>query len=188
MARSSSSPTGGVRGSRFCAGMARACGFAPRDQSHTARITGFAKLLYPHHPLFRADGDALEIIAARSDMLVTRLPDGTHRGVPAWMFNEEACASIRNAPQPGVDITSLLEIAELLARNKSAIRSAGDECKSPSPQSAEGTFATVAGDASIRASRTHQPDPGRKEGRVHRVAPRTARSSQPPSSEGRRVS
>ena len=188
MARSSSSPTGGVRGSRFCAGMARACGFAPRDQSHTARITGFAKLLYPHHPLFRTDGDALEIIAVRSDMLVTRLPDGTHRGVPAWMFEEEVCASVRNSSQPSVDITSLLEIAELLARNKSAIRSAGDECKSQSPQSSDGTFATVAGDASTRTSRARQPDPGRKEGRVHRVASRTARNSQPPSSEGRRVS
>ncbi len=187
MARSLSSPTVGARGSKSCAGTARGCGSAPRDQSHTARITGFAKLLYPHHPLFRTDGDALEIIAARSDMLVTRLPDGTHRGVPAWMFNEETCASIRNAPQPSVGISSLLEIAELLARNKSAIRSAGDECKSPSPQSAEGTFATVTGDASIRASRIQQPDPGRKEGRVHRVAPRTARSSQPSSRKDRRI-
>ena len=58
------------------------------------------KLLYRYHPLFRADCDALEIIGVRSDMFVTRLPDGTHRGVPAWMFDAEVCASIRNAPQP----------------------------------------------------------------------------------------
>ena len=74
--------------------MALVCGCRPRDQLHTARFSSFAKLLYPYHPLFDSGGAALEIIGERSDMLVARLPDGSRRGIPSWMFDEQPSGSV----------------------------------------------------------------------------------------------
>ena len=107
------SPTNTGTGSRPFTGTAADFGSAQTDSSHTARFTRSAKLLYPYHPLFDAGLAPLEIIGMRSDMLVTRLPDGTRRGIPAWMFDEEVCAAVRSI----VHAACLLEIVDILAFN-----------------------------------------------------------------------
>ena len=154
------------------------CCWDSRDLSHTARFTGFAKLLYPYHPLFRAGDVSLEIVGERSDMLVTRLPDGMRRGIPAWMFDEEVCATVRNSPHPIVQVASLLEIIDLLELNGLEIRSVHDEHKS---QSKEGCDVDVArGKTShtpVRKPRDRAVDSGGEKGRMRRLASRADRSS-----------
>ena len=158
-------------------------GFAcwPRDLSHTARFRHFAKLLYPYHPLFRGGPTELEIVGARSDMLVTRLPDGTRRGIPAWMFDEGICATVRDASYPIVDIASLLELMKLLELNGREIRIARDERTSESKEVCDVKVADHPNSTSIRKPRPREADPGREKVRVHRVVSRTDRS-------GRRLS
>src|ERR1041385_27525 len=92
-------PTGCAIGSRYCFGMVRVYGFAPTDSFHTARLRRCGKLLYPFHPLCE-QGDALEIVEVRSDMLVARLPDGSRRGIPAWMFDPAVCNEVRKLSRP----------------------------------------------------------------------------------------
>jgi hypothetical protein len=149
----------------------------PRDLSHTARFTGFAKLLYPYHPLFHAGDVSLEIIGERSDMLVTRLPDGARRGIPAWMFDEEVCAAVRNSPHPIVQVDSLLEIIDLLARNGLEIRSVRDEHKSQSKESCDVDVAAAeTSHPPVRKPRDRATDPGGEKVRMRRLASRADRS------------
>ena len=166
----------------------RASGCSIRDLTHTARFTGFAKLLYPYHPLFRAGDVCLEIIGERSDMLVTRLPDGTRRGIPAWMFDEEVCAAVRNSTHPIVQVDSLLEIIDLLELNRLEIRSVRDEHKSQSKESCDADVAAAkTGHTPVRKPRNRPTDPGGEKVRVRRPASRANRSGRQSSkASGRR--
>ena len=137
--------------------------------SHTARLRQFAKLLYPYHPLFRDGPTELEIIGVRSDMLTAQLPDGSRRGIPIWMFDEEICAAIRHSPHPMVEVSSLLEIVKLLEVAGSDVRSACDECTSKSKQVSDSEVAIPPSNASARKRRKQQPDSERKKHRMHRA-------------------
>jgi hypothetical protein len=145
--------------------------------SHTARFSRFAKLLYPYHPLFDNGPEPLEVIEVRIDMLVMQLPDGTRRGIPAWMFDEQVCATMSESPYPIVEVASLLEIVKLLEVSGLGIRSARDERKSPSEQSCTEKVATQTSNTSTRKFRNRQKDPRRKKARVHRVDTRVNRSA-----------
>jgi len=144
--------------------------------SHTARFRRFAKLLYPYHPLFRAGPPDLEIIGLRSDMLVTQLPDGTRRGIPAWMFDEVICATVRDSSHPIMDSASLLDLIKLLELNGREIRIARDEHTSESKEVCAVRVAIEPNSTSIRKPRQRETDPGREKIRVHRVVSRTDRS------------
>jgi hypothetical protein len=168
--------------------MGRDCSYVPRDMSHTARFTGVAKLLYPYHPLFHAGDVSLEIIGERSDMLVARLPDGTRRGIPAWMFDEGVCAAVRNSSHPIVHVDSLLEIIDLLELNGLGIRSVHDEHKFQSKESCDVDAATSkTSHTPIRKPRDPATDPGGKKVRVHRLVSRPDRGGRQSSkTSGRR--
>lgn len=144
--------------------------------SHTARFAHFAKLLYPYHPLFQADSLGLEIVARRSDMLVTQLPDGTRRGIPAWMFDEVICATVRESSEPIVDTNSLLELIKLLELNGMEIRIARDERTSESKEACDLKVAVNPNSTSIRKHRGREADPGREKVRVHRAISRLDKS------------
>jgi hypothetical protein len=137
--------------------------------SHTARFRDFAKLLYPYHPLFQGGPTELEIVGARSDMLVVQLPDGARRGVPAWMFEEEICAAVRHSPHPMVEVTALIEIVKVLELNGRELRSARDECTSPSQKLGNAEVAAHSSNSSIRKRRKQQAGPGREAVRVCRA-------------------
>lgn len=144
----------------------RGSGLRQRDLSRTARFRQFAKLLYPHHPLFRDGPTELEIIGARSDMLTAQLPDGSRRGIPIWMFDEEICAAVRHSPHPMVEVSSLLEIVKVLAMRESDLRNADDECTSKTKQVSDSEVAIRSNNTSVRKRRKQQPNPGRKEPRM----------------------
>jgi hypothetical protein len=42
------------------------------------------------------------------------MPNNATRGIPAWMFDEIICASIRCADHPIIDCQALLRLAQLL--------------------------------------------------------------------------
>jgi hypothetical protein len=42
------------------------------------------------------------------------MPNNATRGIPAWMFDEAICASIRCADRPTIDCRALLRLAQLL--------------------------------------------------------------------------
>jgi hypothetical protein len=132
--------------------------------------------LYPYHPLFDLGGAALEIIGERSDMLVARLPDGSRRGIPSWMFDETVCASVREIDHPMVDAGSLLGLTDLLERNGVRIRSVRDEDTRRSKEKT-GTNAAQPAITSVRNRRNRATNTGRQKGRVRRAAARTAGSS-----------
>lgn len=137
--------------------------------SHTARFSGFAKLLYPYHPLYGGEDGSLEIVGSRSDMLVTRLPDGSRRGIPAWMFDEEVCGSVRSASRPFIQAASLLEMIELLERTGMAVRSARDERTTSSSHDCDVEVAADTGNTALRKARDRRAHPGRKKGRMYRA-------------------
>lgn len=163
----------------------RVCGFAPTDLTHTARLRRSAKLVYPYHPLF-GQGD-FEIIQARSDMLIARLPDGSRRGIPAWMFDRAVCETVREVPRPLVDPRCLLEIVDLLEiaqrqkitalnEHSSNTKAQGSSDAKPSPNKPQ-----------IRPGRGRQKNPGAAKGRVHLPPPGVDRSSHKRRSPKRRA-
>ena len=175
-ARYTSSPIAGETGLSYYFSTGRGSGSVPRDLSHTARFTHFAKLLYPYHPLFHAGSADLESLGVRSDMLVTRLPDGTRRGIPAWMFDEGICAAVRNSPYPIMEVAALLEIVKLLELNRLEIRSERDERPSQSQEVCDVKVAADTSNTSTRKPRNRPTDSGREKVRVHRVDSRVDRS------------
>ena len=90
-------------------------GFAARETLHTAR-NGYLRILYPYHPLF---GQVVEVFGAAGglrDLVYVRMPNKATRGIPAWMFDEAICASIRCADQPIINCQALLQLTQLLDR------------------------------------------------------------------------
>ncbi len=154
--------------------------------SHTARFGRFAKLLYPYHPLFRPDFSDLEIVEQRSDMLVSQLPNGTRRGIPAWMFDEVICATVHESSEPIVDIDSLLELIKLLELNGREIRIARDERTSESKEACDVKAAVNPTNTSIRKHRGRETDPGPEKVRVHRALSRPDKSGRRSSHNPRR--
>ena len=168
----------------------RVSGFAKTDLSHTARFARAARLLYPYHPLY-GDGTAtMDVVGLRSDMIVVRLPDGSHRGIPAWMFDPVECATVRSAPRSIVEAKALLSIVDLLEVNGWWSRTSGDECNSQAQAQVQvrvdGPLAEPgSGGLSIQRPGTPRANPEGKAGRVHRAAARVDRDGRRPSNPRR---
>ncbi len=81
---------------------------------HNARLSRSAKVLYPHHPLFGGELEVFGGAGGQRDLLYVKLPNSTTRGVPAWMFDEVICSTVRDAEQPVTDCGALLRLAQLL--------------------------------------------------------------------------
>lgn len=144
--------------------------------------------MYLYHPLFKGGPTELEIIAVRSDMLVAQIPDSLRRGIPAWMFDQEICGSVRDLPQAVVEISSLLEIAKLLEMNGWEIRSARDECTSQTKSICDVPVAIHSSNASVRKRRKQRASPGREKTRGRRADSGVDRSyRRSPAKQGRRA-
>ena len=103
----------GAIGSKSCIGMEPGCGSAVRQTLHNAR-KGYLRVLYPYHPYY---GQTFEVFGANGglrDLVYIRMPNNTTRGIPAWMFDESICASVRCADRPTTDCQALLRLAQLL--------------------------------------------------------------------------
>jgi hypothetical protein len=106
-------PTRDVIGLKFYIGTGAVCGIAPRETLHNAR-KGYLRVLYPYHPYY---GQTLEVFGAGGglrDLVYVRMPNNTTRGIPAWMFDESICASVRCADRAIIDCQALLRLAQLL--------------------------------------------------------------------------
>src|SRR6516164_7260489 len=100
-------------GSRFYTGTVVDSWFAPRQTLHNAR-KGYLRVLYPYHPYY---GQTFEVFGANGglrDLVYIRMPNNTTRGIPAWMFDESICGSVRCADRPTTDCQALLRLAQLL--------------------------------------------------------------------------
>ena len=89
------------------------CGYVPRQTLHNAR-KGYLRVLYPYHPYY---GQTFEVFGANGglrDLVYIRMPNNTTRGIPAWMFDESICASVRCADRPTTNCQALLRLAQLL--------------------------------------------------------------------------
>ena len=100
-------------GSRFYIGTAAAFGAAPRQTLHNAR-SGYLRILYPYHPCFGQTFEVFGSAGGLRDLVYVRMPNNATRGIPAWMFDETICASIRCADHPMIDCQALLKLAQLL--------------------------------------------------------------------------
>ena len=129
--------------------------------------------MYPYHPLFRRGETVLDLIGLRSDMIVVQLQDGTHRGIPAWMFDPMECSTVRDSPRPIVHVKLLLRIVDLLEQNGWGNRTAVDEhqSKAQARTPIAGISACADSGASpIRSAGGPQPSPRRTASRVRRIA------------------
>ena len=87
--------------------------YVPRQTLHNAR-SGYLRILYPYHPYY---GQTFEVFGSNGglrDLVYIRMPNNSTRGIPAWMFDETICASIRCADRPAIDCRALLRLAQLL--------------------------------------------------------------------------
>jgi hypothetical protein len=88
-------------------------GFVPRQTFHNAR-KGYLRVLYPYHPYY---GQTFEVFGSNGglrDLVYVRMPNNATRGIPAWMFDESICASVRCADRATIDCQALLRLAQLL--------------------------------------------------------------------------
>ncbi len=121
-------------------------------------------------------------------MLVALLPDGFRRGIPAWMFDETVCRTVRLTDRPVADTASLLELMDLLDQNGLKTSSVGDEDKSQSKENDGGNVATIKTvNTPAGKPRDRQTDTGRKEVRVRRAPARVDRIGRKPKTRGRRA-
>lgn len=179
VARSTSSPTGGVRASRFCAGTAPDCGSAPTDTLYTARIGRSGKVLYLYHPLFGKELEVFGAAGGKRDLVYVKLPNNTTRGIPAWMFDEVICAGIRSAERPIVDCRALLKLAVLLDSVRAGLPGAVDEITN-SPGQEHITQSRHPISPAVRRSRTGQATTRSTSGKVRATTARAARSRRAP--------
>ena len=88
-------------------------GLVPRQTLHNAR-NGYLRILYPYHPYFGQTFEVFGSAGGLRDLVYVRMPSNATRGIPAWMFDETICASIRCADHPIIDCQALLRLAQLL--------------------------------------------------------------------------
>ena len=100
-------------GSKYYIGTAPGCGSAVKQTLHNAR-KGYLRVLYPYHPLSE---QVLEVFGASGglrDLVYVRMPNNATRGIPAWMFDEAICGSVRSADSPIINCHVLWSLARLL--------------------------------------------------------------------------
>jgi hypothetical protein len=106
-------PTPDAIGSKFYIGTVADYGFVRRQTLYNAR-KGYLRVLYPYHPYY---GQTFEVFGSNGglrDLVYIRMPNNATRGIPAWMFDEAICASIRCIDRPTIDCRALLRLAQLL--------------------------------------------------------------------------
>jgi hypothetical protein len=99
--------------SKSYTGTGRVFGVVPRQTLHNAR-KGYLRVLYPYHPYYRQTFEVFGSNGGLRDLVYIRMPNNATRGIPAWMFDEAICASIRCADRATIDCRALLRLAQLL--------------------------------------------------------------------------
>jgi hypothetical protein len=99
--------------SKSYTGTGRAFGVVPRQTLHNAR-KGYLRVLYPYHPYYEQTCEVFGSNGGLRDLVYIRMPNNATRGIPAWMFDETICASIRCADRPTIDCRALLRLAQML--------------------------------------------------------------------------
>jgi hypothetical protein len=87
----------------------------------------FLRIRYPYHPLFGLEIEVFGAAGGLRDMMYVRLPNNTSRGIPAWMFDDAVCASIRSADQPTIECGALLRLCQLLDSHLEEMRNAAHD-------------------------------------------------------------
>jgi len=149
-------------------------GFVPRGTLYTAQIGSFSRILYPFHPLFGQDIEVFGAAGGLRDIVYIRLPNRTTRGIPAWMFDEVVCASVRSADRPTINCHALLRLSQLLDFHSERRRPAEDE--SATLHSESTCFPSQPPPSSATERQSPEPrdtngNPGKVSGAVHRTAP-----------------
>ena len=140
---------------------------------HNARLSKAAKVLYPHHPLFGKELDVWGGAGGQRDLLFVKLSNNTTRGVPAWMFDEVICSTVRDAEQPVIDCGALLRLAQLL--DSVAGRSpTGNDDNSRSQTKSISVAASAATGVAIGIGGAKPTHPGEQSRQVRAVVPPTA--------------
>ena len=93
--------------------MERVFGSRPKETLHTAR-NGFLRVLYPYHPLYEQILEVFGSAGGLRDLVYVRMPNNATRGIPAWMFDQAVCGSVRKASFPIVNCQALLSLERLL--------------------------------------------------------------------------
>jgi hypothetical protein len=115
-----------------------------------------------------------------------KLSNNTTRGVPAWMFDEVICSSIRAAKQPVIDCGALLRLVELLDSLEASPRT-GDNDNSRFQTKSTSAAPPVATDAATGIGGTKSTHPGEQPCQVRAVVPPTAgKRRSPKASKSRR--
>ena len=83
------------------------CDFRPGETLHNAH-KDYLRVLCPYHPYYGQTPEVFGAGGGLGELVYVRMPNNTTRGIPAWMFDESICASIRCADR--------LVAAELEAR------------------------------------------------------------------------
>lgn len=124
--------TGQLRGLRSASG----------KHSHTAHVSGTAKIYYPHHPNC---GQAVTLVRRCASfgpgLVQVELPLGDQLLVADWMLDEHSCYGMDVVAEPRLDIAALLELRELvdlhLSRPENAVASeassTGGASREPTP-------------------------------------------------------
>jgi hypothetical protein len=88
---------------------------AAGKHSHTAHVSGTAKIHYPHHP---SCGQTVSLVrrcaSFGTDLVQVELPRGDQLLVADWMLDEHGCYGMDVAAEPMLAIAALLELRELV--------------------------------------------------------------------------
>jgi hypothetical protein len=88
---------------------------AAGKHSHTAHVSGTAKIPYPHHP---SCGQTVSLVrrcaSFGTDLVQVELPRGDQLLVADWMLDEHGCYGMDVAAEPMLAIAALLELRELV--------------------------------------------------------------------------
>jgi hypothetical protein len=85
---------------------------------NTAHSEQFVRVLYPYHPFY---GQELAVVREdKSGLLFVKAPGGFVQGLPRWMTDASACATVRSAPDPLCSAQALLQLAALIRTLKAS--------------------------------------------------------------------
>jgi hypothetical protein len=141
---------------------------------HNVRLSKSAKVLYPYHPLFDTELEIFGGAGGQRDVIYVKLPNHATRGVPAWMFDEVICSSVRTAEQPTIDGDALLRLAQLLDAAQENLRTKGDETNTLCPTKPTSACAAVATESAVGVGGAKPTDPGCQSSEVRPVVSPTA--------------
>jgi len=127
-------------------------------------------------------GKELEIFGGaggQRDIIYVKLPNQGTGGIPAWMFDEVICSSVRAAKQPVIDCGALLRLAQLLDSLEANPRT-GDDDNSRSQTNFTAAAATAAAGAAAGISGTESTHSGEPSRQVRAIVPPAAGARRSP--------